>query len=70
MVCDWSMSRNLNILDVCWTNQVDETEFRRKVASGRRVVDAIRYLVNARCSQLECAIALNDTLFVLFSYIW
>ena len=36
MVCDWSTSRNLNILDVCWTNQVDETEFRRKVASRRR----------------------------------
>ena len=36
----------------------------RKMASGRRVVSAIRSLVNARDLQLECARASHETLFV------
>ena len=33
-----------------------------KVASGRRVADAVRLLVNARSLQLECAIVLHESL--------
>ena len=33
----------------------DEAEYKRKVASGRRVADAIRSLANVRDLQLECA---------------
>ena len=44
---------------------VDGVECRRKVASGRRVADAIRSLVNARDFQLECARILSETLLVL-----
>ena len=39
------------VLDVSGT---DEAEFRRKVASGRRVAGAIRSLLNARGLQLGC----------------
>ena len=47
--------RNLNAWAVFWMNQVDESECCRKVMSGRRVADAIRYLVNPKVIQLECA---------------
>ena len=43
------MSRNLNTWDV---------------ASERRVAGVIRYLVNARSLQLECAMVLNESLLV------
>ena len=39
-------------------------ECSRKVASGRRVVGAIRSLINARDLQFECARLLHETLFV------
>ena len=42
----------------------DGVEFSRKVASGRRVAGAIRYLVNARDLQLECARVLHEILLV------
>ena len=43
-----------------WTNQVqDGAECSRKVASRRRVAGVIRYLVNARSLQLECARVLH-----------
>ena len=42
----------------------DEAEFRRKMASGRRVAGAIRSLGNARSLQLECARVLHKTLLV------
>ena len=40
------------------------TECSRKVASGRRVVGVIRFLVNARVLQLEYARVLHETLLV------
>ena len=42
----------------------DEAEYRRKVASGRRVVDDIRSLVNDKGFQLECVKFFHDTLLV------
>ena len=36
----------------------------RRMASGRRVEGAIRYLVNVRELQLECARVLHETLIV------
>ena len=42
----------------------DAAEFSRKVASGRRVLGAIRSLVNTRDLQLECARVLHETLLV------
>ena len=42
----------------------DEAECSRKVASGRRVADAIRSLVNARDLQIECSRSLHETLLV------
>ena len=53
----WNMCRNLNIWDVFWKNQVE---------SGRRVAGAIRFLVNVRGLQLECARVLHETLLVPF----
>ena len=44
----------------------DGAECCRKVASGRRLVDAIRSLVNARYLQLGCARVLHETLLVPF----
>ena len=56
------MSQNLNTCDLFWTNQADEEECSRKVASGRRVTGAIRSLVNAVSLQLECAEVLHESL--------
>ena len=42
----------------------DGAECSRKVASGRRVAVAIKFLVNARGLQLECAKILKETLIV------
>ena len=50
-------------------SSTDGVEFRRKVASGRRVAGAIRFLLNARDLQFECAGALQETLLVsVFMY--
>ena len=47
----------------------EETECRRKVASGWRVAGATRSLVNARGLQLECPRVLHEALFVpVFMY--
>ena len=46
-------------------SSTDEEECIRKVASGRRVVGAIKRLVNARSLQLECARFLHELLLVL-----
>ena len=43
----------------------DETECSRKVTSGRRVIGAIRFLVNPRSLQPECARVLHKSLLVL-----
>ena len=43
---------------------IDMAECSRKVASGRRVAGAIRFLVNTRDLQLECARVLHETLVV------
>ena len=40
----------------------DEAACRRKVASGGMVVGAIRFLVNARGLQFECARVLHEAL--------
>ena len=42
----------------------DGAECSRKVRSGRRMVSAIKSLVNARVLQLECARVLHETLLV------
>ena len=42
----------------------DDEECSRKVASGNRVADAIRFLVNARSLQVECARVLHESLLV------
>ena len=42
----------------------DGAECSTKVASGRRVADAIRSLINARDLQLECTRVLHETLLV------
>ena len=49
------MSQNLNIWGVLNESCTDGAECSRKVASGRSVVGAIRYLANARDLQLERA---------------
>ena len=43
---------------------IDEADYRRKVTSGRKVVDAIKSLVNAIDLQFECARFLHETLLV------
>ena len=43
---------------------IDEAECSRKVASERRVADAIRSLVNAWSLQFECAKVLLESLLV------
>ena len=58
------MSQNLNTWDVLDESGTDETECSRKVASGRKVADAIRSLVNTWSLQLECAIVLHESLLV------
>ena len=50
-----------NVLDESGT---DKAECNRKVASGRRVVGAIRSLVNASVLQFECARVLHETVLV------
>ena len=53
--CDWSMLQNLNIWDVFSMNEVHMMQRgRRKVASGRRLADAVRSLVNAKGLKLKC----------------
>ena len=42
----------------------DEAECRRNVVSGRKFAGAIKFLVNARDLQLECARVLHETLLV------
>ena len=42
----------------------DEVENSRKVASGERVADAIKSLVNAKDLQIECARVLHEALLV------
>ena len=42
----------------------DEVECSRKVARGRRVPGAIRYLITARGLQLDCARVLHESLLV------
>ena len=42
----------------------DEAECSIKVTSGRRVASAIRFLVNARSLQLECARIMHESLLV------
>ena len=42
----------------------DEAECSRKAVGGRRVTRAIRYLVNARSLQFECARVLHEPLLV------
>ena len=42
----------------------DGAECSRKMASGRRIADAIRSLVNARNLQLECTRVLHERLLV------
>ena len=54
------MSQNLNTWDVLDESGTDEEECSRKVASGRRVVGAIRFLVNVR--SLQCATVLHESL--------
>ena len=39
-------------------------ECRRKMASGRRLAGAIKFLVNARGLQFECGRVLHETLLV------
>ena len=47
----------------------DGPECSRKVASWRRVIGAIRSLVNGRDLRLECPIVLHETLLVpVFTY--
>ena len=41
---------------------INEVKCSRKVVSRRRVVDAIKYLVNASDLQLECARVLHESL--------
>ena len=42
----------------------DGAECSRKVANGRKVTGTIRFLVNARNLQLECARVLHETVLV------
>ena len=47
----------------------DGAEFSRKVTSGRRVPGAIRFLVNVRDLEFECARVLHGSLLVsVFMY--
>ena len=63
------MSRNLNIWGVLDESGTNGAECNRKVASGRRVADGIRSLVNARDLQIECAKMLHETLLMsILSY--
>ena len=58
------MYPNSYICDVFNESDKDGAECSRKVASGRKVVGAIRSLVNARDLQLECARVMHETLLV------
>ena len=61
------MSRYLTIWDMFFffnESSTGEVECSRKVVSGRMVAGAIRYLVNARGLQLECARVLYESLFM------
>ena len=42
----------------------DETEYSRKVESGRRASGAIRSLVNVRSLQFQCVRVLHESLLV------
>ena len=57
MGCDWRMCQNLNTWAVFWMNRV-----QMQSVEGRRVAGNIRYLVNARDLQLECARVLHEYL--------
>ena len=52
------------LLRVLNDSSTGEAEFRRKVASGRKVTGAFRYLANVRRLQLECARVLYEILFL------
>ena len=59
------MCQNLNITDVCWTNQVNMRQRQRSVGRWQvEVTDAIRSLVNGSSLQPECARVLHESLFV------
>ena len=63
--CNWSMCRNLNTWgSVLGVSGRDDAEYRRNVASGRKVAVDVRSLVNARDLQRECARALHEILLV------
>ena len=49
------MSLNLNIWGVLDESGTDGAKYIRKMTCGRRVVGAIRSLINGRDLQLECA---------------
>ena len=53
MGCNRNMFQNLSNWDVFWKNQVQRRQSSWKLASGRMVTRAIRFLVNASLSMLE-----------------
>ena len=57
MGCDCSMCQNLNNWGVFWMNKVE-----MKQCHGRKVAIAIRFLVNGRGLQFQCAKVLHETL--------
>ena len=54
----------VNLRCVLDESGTDGSECSRKLASGRRVAGAIRFIINARDMQLECARVLHKTLLV------
>ena len=64
MGCIWNNSRNLNILDIFWVNQVQmkQSVVGRCLVGG--VLQGLLSLVNDRGSRLECATFLDQTLFL------
>ena len=58
------MSLNLNVWSVLNESGTDGAERNWEVASRRRDAGAIRYLVNTRDLQLECARIFHETLLV------
>ena len=65
MEYDWGKCQSSHICGVLKESCIDIAECHRKVVSGKKVLGAIRYLVDARGVQLHDARVLFKALFVL-----
>ena len=52
-------------LGLCWMNVAQKCNMLQECVNGRKVAVAIRFLVNARSLQRECARMLNEAFLIL-----